>query len=649
MSASQASSATGGAAGKRPNFLVIVADDLGFSDLSSFGGEIRTPNLDRLASNGIRFTDFHAAAACSPSRAMLMTGTDHHIAGLGNLIEWTNRSDQNAPTEGNIKHWSTAPQRGMPGYEGYLNERVVTLPELLRDNGYLTLMSGKWHLGLTPERFPHKRGFERSFAHLPACSNHYAYEPQLEGQDQIPGFMTMSFIALHSEDGEYVKELPKPWYSSDGYGDKMLSYLKDRKEKGDERPFFGYFPFTAPHWPLQAPDEYIEHYKGVYDEGPDVLRERRLQRMKELGLCPSDVEPHPVVADEVRQWAELTSEEKRKSSKAMEVFAGMVECIDANVGKVVNYLEETGELDNTFVCFMSDNGAEGAAYEAYPIVQGSMIGHLQKYYDNSLENLGRGNSFIWYGPRWAQAATAPSRLYKAFTTEGGVKVPFLAKFPKSFGVRSDGNELSSGAVETGSSGSHITNEKGTITHAFSTIMDLAPTILEMAGISHPTPSAGGTEGTYEGRPVVPMRGRSMVPFLKGQSESVHPQDFIQGWETCGRAAVRCGDWKIVFIPKPKGPERWQLYNLAQDPGEVHDLAEQDPERLERMIKMWDQYVLETGVVPLAPALGQWIEATEAQMPEDVWMEYEYWKDGARNNPEAFRRAQPRFTREVKAM
>ncbi|KAI7595422.1 alkaline phosphatase-like protein, partial [Hortaea werneckii] len=165
MSASQASSATGGAAGKRPNFLVIVADDLGFSDLSSFGGEIRTPNLDRLASNGIRFTDFHAAAACSPSRAMLMTGTDHHIAGLGNLIEWTNRSDQNAPTEGNIKHWSTAPQRGMPGYEGYLNERVVTLPELLRDNGYLTLMSGKWHLGLTPERFPHKRGFERSFAH----------------------------------------------------------------------------------------------------------------------------------------------------------------------------------------------------------------------------------------------------------------------------------------------------------------------------------------------------------------------------------------------------------------------------------------------------------------------------------------------------
>ena len=229
---------------KRPNFLVIVADDLGFSDISPFGGEINTPNLAKLAKSGLRFTDFHAAAACSPSRAMIMTGTDNHIAGLGNLIEWTNRSDQNDPKGG----MSTAVQRGMPGYEGYLNERVAALPEILRDAGYLTLMSGKWHLGLTPERSPKARGFERSFAHLPACSNHFAYEPQLEGKDQIPDFMTMSFIALHSEDGEYVKKLPDGWYSSNGYGDKLLSYLKEWKEGGDERPFFGYLPFTAPHW-----------------------------------------------------------------------------------------------------------------------------------------------------------------------------------------------------------------------------------------------------------------------------------------------------------------------------------------------------------------------------------------------------------------
>lgn len=570
-----------------------------------------------------------------------MTGTDHHIAGLGNLVEWTNRSDQNAPSEGEIKHWSTAPQRGMPGYEGYLNERVVALPELLQDAGYLTLMAGKWHLGLIPERFPHKRGFERSFAHLPACSNHYAYEPQLYGEgpeDVTPDFMTMSFIALHSEDGDYVKKLPKHWYSSNGYGDKMLSYLKDRKEQNDQRPFFAYFPFTAPHWPLQAPDEYIAHYKGVYDDGPDALRLRRLERMKAMGLCPQDVEPHPVVADEVKQWNDMSSEEKAKSSKAMEVFAAMVEAIDANVGKIVDYLEQTGELDNTFVCFMSDNGAEGAAYEAYPIVQGNMIQHLKKYYDNSLENLGRGNSFIWYGPRWAQAATAPSRLYKAFTTEGGVRVPFLAKFPESMG--SYGAALTNGHTQT--NGSRAADGEGGITHTFSTVMDLAPTILQMAGVKHPAP-------TYQGREVVGMRGQSMLPFLTGSASSVHPADHITGWETCGRAAVRCGDYKIVFIPKPKGPEKWQLYNLAKDPGEVHDLADRDPERLQRMIKMWDQYVLETGVIPLAPALGNWIEAMEAQMPEDAWMEYEYWKDGARDNPEAFKREIPKFTRTVKAM
>ncbi|KAL1304460.1 hypothetical protein AAFC00_003454 [Neodothiora populina] len=636
--ASQASNATAGVQQKRPNFLVIVADDLGFSDLSCYGGEIRTPNIDKLASNGVRFTDFHAAAACSPSRAMIMTGTDHHIAGLGNLIEWTNRSGQNAPTKGNANHFSTAPQRGMPGYEGYLNERVATLPEILHDNGYLTLMAGKWHLGLTPERSPKARGFERSLSHLPACSNHYAYEPHLEGQDEIPGFMTMSFIALHSEDGEYIRKLPEGWYSSNGYGDKMKSYLEERTAKKDDRPFFAYLPFTAPHWPLQAPDEYIQHYKGVYDEGPDVLRLQRLQRLKEMGLVAPDVEPHPVVADEVKAWEDMTADEKAKSSKAMEVFAAMVECIDANVGKVVDYLEQTGGLDNTFVCFMSDNGAEGAAYEAYPTVQGQMMQHLQKYYNNSMDNLGRGDSFIWYGPRWAQAATAPSRLYKAFTTEGGVRVPFLAKFPADLNVRSDG--FTNGKVEAMSSGSHVSVEMGSISDSFATVMDLAPTILEMAGVVHPAP-------TFQGRDVVPMRGRSMLPYLTGETRRIHAEDHITGWETCGRAAVRCGDYKIVFTPKPKGSEKWELFNLAKDPGEIYDLAEQDPDRLARMVKMWDQYVLETGVVPLAPELGAWLEATEAQMPEDAWMEYEYWKDGARDEPEKFFKHPPRFQRVVK--
>ncbi|ERS94819.1 arylsulfatase [Sporothrix schenckii 1099-18] len=610
-------------ASKRPNFLVIVADDLGFSDIGSFGGEINTPNLDKLAHNGIRFTDFHAAAACSPSRAMIMTGTDHHIAGLGNLIEWTNISGQNDPN-GTM---STAVQRGMPGYEGYLNERVAAVPEILRDAGYETLMSGKWHLGLTPEHSPKARGFTRSFAHLPACSNHYAYEPQLRDKDTTPEFMTMSFIALHSEDGEYVRKLPDNWYSSNGYGDKMLQYLKDRQASKEEKqkPFFGYLPFTAPHWPLQAPPELVRKYRGVYNDGPDALRLKRLESLKKLGMVPVDVEPHPVVADEVKEWAALTEEERANSCRAMEVFAAMVECIDINVGKVVDYLEETGELDNTFVCFLSDNGAEGAAYEAYPIVQSSMVGHLKKYYNNNIDNLGNGDSFIWYGPRWAQAATAPSRLYKAYTTEGGVRVPFLMKPPVGASWNS-----TVGAADPGS-----------ITHQFATVMDIVPTILEMAGVQHPAPH-------YQGREIVSMRGKSMVPYLANTAERIHDKEFIHGWETCGRAAVRKGDWKIVFIPKPKGTETWQLYNLAKDPGEIHDLAEEEPARLKELIKLWDQYVLETGVVPLSPELGKWMAAMEEQMPENEWIEYEYWKDGARDDPAAFTKQIPRFERRVVA-
>lgn len=226
-----------------------------------------------------------------------------------------------------------------------------------------------------------------------------------------------------------------------------------------------------------------------------------------------------------------------------------------------------------------------------------------------------------YGPRWAQAATAPSRLYKAFTTEGGVRVPFLAKFPKAGGPEP--------------------NAQG-ITDRFATVMDLAPTMLEMAGVEHPAPY-------YQGREVVKMRGTSMMPFIRGFSETIHPADFINGWETCGRAAVRRGDWKIVFIPKPKGPEKWQLYNLAKDPGELDDLADEHPGMMKEMLKLWDDYVLECGVVPISPELGRYLAETEAQMEESVWMEYDFWKPGARDEPEKFMRRPLRFARNVHAL
>ena len=244
-----------------------------------------------------------------------MTGTDHHIAGLGNLIEWTNFSGQNFPKG---SKFTTAPQRGQPGYEGYLNERVAVLPEILRDAGYHTMMSGKWHLGLLPERSPHARGFDRSLALLPACSNHYGWQPEAEKRGELPRFLEMSVIALHMEDDHYVRDLPKDWYSSNGYGDRMLEYLKEWRNDKVEKPFFAYLPFSAPHWPLQAPSEYIDHYKGLYDEGPEALRQRRLANLVKLGMIDPDTKAHPVVADEVEGWESMSEQERRLSCRAME-------------------------------------------------------------------------------------------------------------------------------------------------------------------------------------------------------------------------------------------------------------------------------------------------------------------------------------------
>ncbi|ENH64168.1 Arylsulfatase [Fusarium oxysporum f. sp. cubense race 1] len=551
----------------RPNFLVIVADDLGFSDCGCYGSEIQTPNIDRLASEvgGVRFTEFHVAAACSPTRSMLMTGTDHHIAGLGQLQEITR---------------SSPAHKGKPGHEGYLNERVVALPELLRDGGYFTCMSGKWHLGLKPEHHPNRRGFKKSLALLPGCANHYAYEPEYQDPKSEPGkFFETAVRALHAEDGRFLaeSELGPDWYSSDGYADKLLNYLSDRTEEERQQPFFAYLPFSAPHWPLQAPKETCDKYRGFYDEGPEALRQKRLQRLKELGLIDESVVPHPVttVPGEPAEWDQLDDETRAASARAMEVYAGMVDRMDWNIGRVIQHLKDKNEYDNTVILFMSDNGAEGASYEAFPLVGTTIMDHVHKYYDNSLENIGRGNSFVWYGSRWAQAATAPSRLYKMFSTEGGCRVPLVVK-PTA--------EAASKAKDS------------VVTDAFCTVMDIVPTILEYAGLGHPD--------TYAGRPVMPLRGKSWKSFLDqldkmSRSSSIHDKDYVAGFEVAGSGALRRGDWKITYVPKPKGPQRWELFNIKRDPGETDDLAEAKPELMMEMLKLWEEYKNEVGVVGLA--------------------------------------------------
>jgi arylsulfatase len=522
---------------RRPNFLVIVADDLGFTDVGAFGGEIETPHLDALATSGLRLTGFHTAPTCSPTRSMLLTGTDHHIAGIGTMVEALTDS-----------------LRGRPGYEGYLNDSVVTVAELLREAGYETLMSGKWHLGLTADRAPGARGFEKSFALLPGAANHYGWEPEAQPKPRILQLTSASYI----EDKTYIDTLPDGFYSTDAFSGKLIDYLDARDA---DRPFFAYLAFSSPHWPLQAPAEIVAKYRGRYDRGPDILRAERLQRLKSLGLVADDVEPAAVVGG--RPWTELTDDERAISARSMEVYAAMVDRMDWNIGRVIEHLRSAGDLDNTFVLFMSDNGAEGALLEASPRFGPNLTEYIGTHYDNSLENIGRYNSYVWYGPRWAQAGTVPSRLYKAFTTQGGIRVVALIRYP-------------------------ALSRQGGIGSALTTVMDVTPTILDLAGVRHPC-------GSWNGRPVAEPRGISLVPYLQGATEIVHDENEPIGWELFGRRAVRRGDWKAVFLPAPVGPGRWQLYDLANDPGETKDMAGVDPFRLASLIADWAAYAEQTGV------------------------------------------------------
>lgn len=493
----------------------------------------------------------------------MLLGTDHHIAGLGQLQEIT----RNSPAHANA-----------PGHEGYLNQRVVALPELLSEGGYTTLMSGKWHLGLKQEHWPISRGFQKSYALLPGCANHYSYEPKYKDPKNEPEkFFETATRALHVEDDKYLPRLPEGWYSSDAYADKMLSYFEERQ--GEDKPFFAYLPFTAPHWPLQAPKEVADKYCGFYDDGPDALRLKRLQRLKELGIIEKSVKPHPVIATDGRAetWDELPEEVRKASSRAMEVYAAMVDRMDWNIGRVIDHLKKTGEYDNTFILFMSDNGAEGASYEAQEIVGDSIMAHIDKYYNNSLDNIGRGDSFVWYGPYWAQAATAPSRLFKMHSTEGGCRVPLVVKPPVS-------NGRAVGA--------------GIMTDTFCSVMDVVPTILEMAGLKHP-----GTQ--YKGRKIAPVRGRSWVKFMSLLQEDatskpdIHGTNYVMGFENAGSAALRKGDWKITFVGAPYGPQRWELFNIREDPGETNDLCKEYPQLFDELQQLWQEYKDDVGVVGLA--------------------------------------------------
>lgn len=370
------------------------------------------------------------------------------------------------------------------------------------------------------------------------------------------------------EDDKFLdrtKDLPEDFYSTTSFTDKLLEYLQARE--GSDQPFFAYLPFTAPHWPLQAPPATIEKYRGFYDDGPEALRLKRLQRLMELGLIAEDVEPAPMTQES--SWTTLSAEERFKSARKMEVFAAMVDIVDQNIKRVTDYLTLIDELDNTFVLFMSDNGAEGALLEALPVMGGasSVTAIIEKYYNNSIENMGMADSYIWYGPDWACASMAPSRGFKTWITEGGIRCPCVVRYPPLTKLL----------------------EANAHTDSFSTVMDILPTILDLAGI----PPCGTR---FRNREVVPVRGSSWVPHLSGATDNFHDkEDYITGWELFGFRAIRQGSWKALYMQAPRGKDKWELYNVAEDPGEVYDLAEREPKILEKLVAHWETYYAETGM------------------------------------------------------
>jgi len=520
-----------------PNIVLVIVDDLGYSDLGCYGSEIDTKNIDDLASEGIRFTNFYASPNCSPSRAMLMTGMDHHQAGIGAMAVLMGPN-----------------QKGKRGYEGYLNNQTVTFSELLKDKGYRTYYTGKWHLGKNKLANPNARGFDKVWWQVGGTpGSHFDWSAP------NPRIMNHYF-----ENDLPQKEVPENLFSTDFYTDKLISYLEEDKDKN--QPFLGVLSFSAVHLPIHCPESHIDLYEGKYKEGYAALRSKRLQKQKELGIIAEDVELANMPPN-ASPWEELATEEQLYHARRMEVYAGMVDNVDDNVGKLIAYLKKTGAYDNTLIFLMSDNG--GAGFNGY-----QSKGGKKRYAaaDNSIDNLGRKGSNDYIGAGWGSAISTPFRLFKRHISEGGLRIPMIVS----------GGYLNSIA-------SIKSKFKGVINKNIFTVRDIAPTIQEIVGANYPK--------VYKGRDLLPQTGKSFAKLLTDNPTlAIHPKDEIFGWELFKRKAVQKDGWKIVWIESDFGKGKWELFNLKEDPTEKNDLADKYPDKLKEMISAWEQYKKENNVI-----------------------------------------------------
>ena len=507
----------------QPNIVLILVDDAALMDFGAYGGEAATPNIDKLAASGTMFTNYRTSPSCAPSRAMLLTGMDSHLTGVPNLPLFL-------PPE----------QVGKPGYEGILNDKVQTVATRLKQNGYSTFITGKWHMGHSEKTLASKRGFDRSFILDASGADNYEHKAYLPTQSKPPWY----------EDGQPI-DLPEDFYSSRNLVDKMMQFMEEDADK--ENPFFAYLAFQAIHIPVQAPKDFIEKYEGVYDKGWDEIKKERFEKSKTLGLVSANVEMGAMLP-QLTSWEAESSEDKKLKAKAMAVNAAMLDAMDFHIGRYMEYLEKRGQLDNTVFVITSDNGPEASDPSLVPGMNLwlSSVGYHREY-----ESLGEKGSWNFIGPQFASAAAGPSSYFKFYAGEGGLRVPLII------------------------SGSNL--PKGQKKDAFSFVTDVTPTILDIAGVT--TDNAEFT-------------GRSLYPVINGDTNRVYQASEAIGVEVAGHSALYKNGNKLVRNGPPYGDNVWRLYDIENDPGEMKDLAATNKPLFEDMMKEYGLYTAKVGVLEM---------------------------------------------------
>jgi len=502
---------------KKPNIILILADDLGYSDLGAYGSEISTPNLDRLANEGLRLKQFYNNSICAPTRASLITGQYQHKAGVGYFSN----------------------DLGLPAYQGYINNESLTIAEVLRSNGYITATSGKWHVSGNGKSLPWDRGFDLVFPKQERNADSGA--PTFKAQTDSDGYPLETSFSTEVINRE-----------AEGFLDQI---------KTQDKPFFLYLAHTAPHWPLVALPQDIAKYKGRYDKGWEAIRQERFERQKRLGLTPVNTEAS-IPDKDIYDWSRLSYDQRQLWAKKMEIFAAMVDRLDQTVGKLLKKLKDNGQLDNTFIVFLSDNGAPAE--------------DLVRWFHGARVNsgpVGTEGSFESQSKNWSYASNTPFKAFKDYTYEGGINAPFIAWFP--------------GKIAKG------------IKQGTGHVIDLAPTFYDLAGAVYPE--------DYKGIKSNKLPGKSLLPVLFQGQDTVSREEGLF-WERAGNRAARIGKWKLVSTwPSYK----WELYDLEQDPTERKDVAALHHDVVSRLSIAYFRWAKDNGVVDFAE-----LEAKEPQSMKD---------------------------------